>query len=371
MIDAGHQRGGVVLRCVGDDQEPTPFNCFAPVAIGMIGKPPGTIEDRSIPISMRRRLPDESVDRLKAGKSIRAQFIDVVQRCVRWANDNRSALASAEPTLPGEIDDRAADCWFALFAIADRCGGRWPELSRSMAVAVMSGRDGASGLGAQLLRDLRDLFEQNNTDRMSSAGIVIELGGMEDRPWSEYRRGQPITARKLAKLLEPFGIAPKTIRLPKGETPKGYLRDDLADAWQRYLGQDSPPTPASAATPPHAFPDKDLGPFASATGSDGVADRDGRNPLWEKACGGVADGNGGESPSKPDGLRQRLEQLVADLAADIEGLGATAPFTSIDLRRFYADLTKQVGVRQAIRDAEARYAAHLAGNFVPLRRVSP
>lgn len=368
VINAGHQRGGTILRCVGDDQEPTPFNCFAPVAIAMIGKPPGTIEDRSIPVSMRRRLPGETVERHAAGKSVRARFIDVVRRCVRWSTDNQSALSSAEPALPQEIDDRAADCWFALLAIADRCGGQWPKNARVMAIDVMAGRDDASGLGVQLLRDLRDVFDRNSADRMSSAGILGELVAMEDRPWPEYQRGQPMTARQLAKVLEPFGITPKTIRLPNDTTPKGYLRVDLADAWERYLGSDSPPTPESTATAPHPFPDKDLEPSASATHAQGVADGNDPNPLPDKGCGGVADENGGVGT---EDISPRLQRLVEELADDVDSLGSSAPYTSLDLRQFYKDLAQQIGLVAALHDAETRYAQHLAGRVPPLRRVSP
>ena len=49
----------------------------------------------------------------------------------------------------------------------------------------------------------------------------------------------------MARLLKPYGVAPKTIRL--GETtPKGYEGDQFADSWERYL---SPLTGISGATP--------------------------------------------------------------------------------------------------------------------------
>ena len=36
-------------------------------------------------------------------------------------------------------------------------------------------------------------------------------------------------------MLKPFGIAPEVIRLPGGGTPRGYLRSQFEDAWERYL----------------------------------------------------------------------------------------------------------------------------------------
>ena len=36
-------------------------------------------------------------------------------------------------------------------------------------------------------------------------------------------------------MLKPYGIKPHTVRLPDGSTPKGYLLEDFADTWNRYL----------------------------------------------------------------------------------------------------------------------------------------
>src|SRR5262249_17330189 len=74
-VNAGFRKGGCVLRCVGDDSEPRAFNVFAPLALGMIGMPRDTIEDRSIVIRMRRKTKAERVDRLPAGRLLR-EFLE-------------------------------------------------------------------------------------------------------------------------------------------------------------------------------------------------------------------------------------------------------------------------------------------------------
>tara|TARA_R110002094_G_scaffold150223_2_gene138672 strand:+ start:351 stop:1691 length:1341 start_codon:yes stop_codon:yes gene_type:complete len=230
VVNSGHQRGGKVIRCVGDDAEPKAFSCFGPVVIAMIGKPPGTVEDRSIAIEMRRKLPGESVERPAPGKPMRTQFNGVVRRCVRWAADARDALAEATPETPAGIDDRAADCWYALLAIADNAGGKWPTLARQAAQSLMGGRDDAS-LGVQLLADLRDVL--GSVNKMTSAGICTELVKLEDRPWCDMR-GRHITPRILAKLLDPYGVKPRTIRTAAA-TAKGYHTADLDEPWTRYV----------------------------------------------------------------------------------------------------------------------------------------
>ena len=65
IINSGHARDGQVVRLVGDDHEPRVFSTWCPVAIAAIGGLPGTIEDRSVIIQMRRRRPDERVARFR------------------------------------------------------------------------------------------------------------------------------------------------------------------------------------------------------------------------------------------------------------------------------------------------------------------
>ena len=53
MLNAGHRRGGAVIRSVGDDHEPRQFSVWGPVVLAGIGSIPSTIEDRSITINLR------------------------------------------------------------------------------------------------------------------------------------------------------------------------------------------------------------------------------------------------------------------------------------------------------------------------------
>jgi hypothetical protein len=41
-------------------------------------------------------------------------------------------------------------------------------------------------------------------------------------------------AAKLARLLKPYGIRGRTIRLADGATPRGYLRQDFEETLKRY-----------------------------------------------------------------------------------------------------------------------------------------
>ena len=132
ILNRGHSHGGEVIRTVGEDFEPRQFSTWAPVAIAAIGKIPRTLEDRSIRIEMKRRARGEPVERWRAD---RAHLLlgDVHRKCVRWAQDHLDDLRQADPAVPDQLHDRAADNWRPLLAIADAAGGEWPERARKAA----------------------------------------------------------------------------------------------------------------------------------------------------------------------------------------------------------------------------------------------
>ncbi len=182
------------------------------------------------------------------------------RKVARWASDNLERLRNAEPDPPEELNDRAADNWEPLIAIADLAGGPWPERSRQAALALRGIDEASNSALIQLLADLRDLFEPvehrdnvecddlncrdsshhnrvGQADRMSSAEIVKTLGEMEDRPWPEWRRGKPITVRQLARLLEPLYIRPRQVWIDGGNV-QGYRREWFDTPFTIYLPSD-------------------------------------------------------------------------------------------------------------------------------------
>lgn len=139
--------------------------------------------------------------------------------------------------MPPGVEDRAADVWEPLLVVADAAGGDWPRLAREAAVTfVTEARDTPATLGVRLLTDIRTAFDDE--EHMATAALLDTLNCMDEAPWGDLR-GKPLDARKLARMLQPYGIKPQTIRTATG-TAKGYRRDDLFDAWERYLSPSSP-----------------------------------------------------------------------------------------------------------------------------------
>ena len=180
---------------------------------------------------MRRRNAHEKVERLRLGQPI---LDDHRRKIARWVHDHESELRDADPDLPDNLNDRAADNWRPLLAIADSVGGEWPERARQAVVKLEEERDSDDKQSTRilLLSDLRRLFEDREV--LSSKQIVTELGEMEERPWPEYSRGNPISARKVAQLLSPFKIKPKQVWI-HGNNERGYLKEDFTETFERYL----------------------------------------------------------------------------------------------------------------------------------------
>lgn len=234
IINSGHQREGAVIRSVGDDHEPRLFSTWAAMAIAGIGAMPGTVEDRSVIIRLRRKRRDERVEKLRIDSSPDLDALS--SKAARWVADNIVFLKEADPAIPDRLGDRAADNWRCLIAIADRAGGNWPERARNAAIALSAGDDTDSqSIGVKLLADMAAVFETTGTDRIASADLAAELHKMEDKPWPEYGRARkPITAVQIARLLKPYRVTPSKFR-DGGDTSRGYQFDTLKDVFARYL----------------------------------------------------------------------------------------------------------------------------------------
>ena len=232
VINSGWTRGTSVLRCVGDNFEPRSFSTFCPKAVGMKGrKVPDTTFSRSIVIEMKRKKAAEHITHFRSIDDAGLQ--ELRRRALRWAEDNAEKLEAEEPDMPPGFDNRLGDNWQMLLAIADRAGGEWPAKARKAAAQVSKVGADTTSIGVQLLTDIRTAFD--GLDRISSAELAIALGAFADGPWSEWKGGKPITPAQLARALKPFGIAPEVMRMPSGGTPRGYLRVQFEDAWERYL----------------------------------------------------------------------------------------------------------------------------------------
>ena len=234
ILNSGHTKTtAFVIRTVGDDHEPRQFRTWCPKLIALIGRLKDTLEDRSIVIPLRRKAPAEVVERLRAD---RLDALDpLCRRAWTWAQQHLEELRMHEPVVPAELHDRAADNWRPLLAVAELVGGDWPAHARSAAVALScADPEDTESVREMLLVDIQSIFVTRKADKLFGETLVADLLEMDGRPWPEFGRGgRPITKTKLARLLAPFAIHTKAIRIG-GERAKGYEIADFEDAWARY-----------------------------------------------------------------------------------------------------------------------------------------
>jgi hypothetical protein len=181
---------------------------------------------------MRRKKPEEKSERLRSDRIFEA-LKPLRQKAMRWAKDHIASLAEWEPQIPSTLNDRAQDSWRPLLAIAELAGKRWSKYRRESAIKL-SGENSEASKRALLLSDIKAIFEKAQAKRIASAEICARLGDIEEHPWPEWRNGQPITVRPLARLLEPLGIRPKQLRMGEANI-RGYELDDFTDVFSRYL----------------------------------------------------------------------------------------------------------------------------------------
>lgn len=233
VINSGHTRqSAYVIRCVGDDHNPMQFSTWGAKALSGIGHLPETIKDRGVILQLRRKLANESVERLRHADC--GLFERLSSQLARFAFDAAQIIERSRPSLPSELNDRSQDNWEPLLAIADYAGSRWGISARDAALKLSGSEHEEMSQSAELLSDIREAFEIRRVDRVTTAELLENLIGDDLKPWATYNRGKAITPRQLAKRLDEYGIESRTIRISYG-TAKGFLLSQFEDAFARYL----------------------------------------------------------------------------------------------------------------------------------------
>lgn len=297
ILNAGHTRpSAYIWRSVpvGDDFEPKRFSVFGFKALAGINadRLAETITSRSVIAALRRKLPHETVERLRHAEA--GLFDRLKAKIARWTEDNADAIRAARPELPDELGDRDQDNWEPLLAVADLAGGTWPAWSRKAALKLCShGEQSAQSAGAELLADIQEVFETRKAQRISMADLLNALLADEEKPWASWRGGRPMTPRSLGKILSEYGIKSKAVRIGY-ESPKGFEVDQFADAFARYLSS-SPVTPLSSVTRSQTNAGAGLSVTEAQSRDRTKNPSVTLEPLSDKACDRVTEENGVEA----------------------------------------------------------------------------
>jgi hypothetical protein len=229
LLNAGHRKGAVAGRCVvrGTTVTTEEIPAYAALAVAGLGWLPDTLMTRSVVIRMRPRHSGETIEPYRP-RLHDAAGAGVCRLIENWV---ASEPELNWPELPTAIQDRDADCWEPLIAVADAAGGSWPTRARAAAVTlVTAAQDREASLGVRLLIDAKTVF---GDDKAVPTKVLLHgLIALEESPWGDLR-GKPLDERGLAHRLRQYSIKSHHIRF--GEVIlKGYRREDFFDAWKRY-----------------------------------------------------------------------------------------------------------------------------------------
>jgi hypothetical protein len=236
VLNAGHRKGATIPRCDGPRQEVRHFPVYGPKFFAAIGRLPDTLLDRSIVIHMKRRSKAQLVERFRMARATEeskpiheraAQFVQT------YAADIERAYQEVLAADLKFLNDRDADLWTPLFTLCSVVGPeRRGELEKCALVmsAAKANDDIDDSYSLVLLRDIREVWPDGE-EKFETSLLLERLKGLEESPWKEHE----LTPRKLARLLRPFEVESRTIRLDDGRTPKGYVLVQLEAAFELYL----------------------------------------------------------------------------------------------------------------------------------------
>jgi hypothetical protein len=236
VLNAGHRKGATVPRCVGKKYELEYFPTYGPKAFAVIGRLSDTLADRSIIVTMQRRTEGQRIERFLAARA-NAEVKPVRDALADFAKGHSGEVEQAYSRLLDadlkSLGDRDADLWLPIFAVCTVAAPeRVTELERC-AVALCDAKaegDVDDSLPLRLLADIREVWPTGEK-QWDTASLIGELRAIEESPWSESEC--ELSPRKLARMLRPFGVQARKIRLEE-RTARGYLYEELASAFIRY-----------------------------------------------------------------------------------------------------------------------------------------
>lgn len=232
ILNAGNRGGITVPRCVGDSNRLERFPVYSPKVIIAIGQLPDTIRDRSIVISMQRKAPHEAIASFKI-RRVQAEATTLRETIAAFIKKETPRIQEAYNSADiGFLQDREAEGWEPLFALLEVIDPSRRDELREGALRLAnekSATDIDESLSLHLLTDIRAAMD--GQPQMLTRDLLEQLKNRAESPWAV---DCPLTDRKLARMLRPFEIVSRSVRIGN-TTGKGYAGADFEPAFRRYL----------------------------------------------------------------------------------------------------------------------------------------
>lgn len=240
VLNSGFQRGAVVPRCVGENNEIKYFQSYGPKAFAGLSRIPDTLRTRSIPILMMPKRPEDGIQPFHpAQEEMKTQ---------RWRDDaaifalcNAPDLAAAATDrdqlgIPDSLQDREIDYMTPLFATAMVAGSDLEAL-RSFCQTLVETRQAraAQGSASRAAKALLDWFPEGE----SEARIFLSDAA---RLFQECDALEEAEERDAGNLLRNMGLDVRQMRIG-GSNRKGLIltREDVTNLAERFEPEAQPP----------------------------------------------------------------------------------------------------------------------------------
>lgn len=271
LLNSGYVRTGYVLRTVEVQAsgmrgfEPMPFPTFAPIALAGIGRIAPTVEDRSIRIELQRQELRRGAQRIGLRQLAKLQN-NIAPHLMARADALGAAMATGidDNLIPTSLNDRDADNWRPLLALAALADGGWLARARRAAEVLCASGSDSDRSNEWALRQVVEFVEEQRraaiaewrawvaggrkTIRPIAGGIPAQrptpcrfvssdalAGWLLAKDDSGFLDARDIGAVKLrvARVLRAFKVLP-ALRRANGKPARGYDVAAIRAVWRRY-----------------------------------------------------------------------------------------------------------------------------------------
>lgn len=194
---------------------------------------PVALRDRCIHITLHKQTKEESAQRHRINAASMQEAAWLCAWASWWAKAHEFDIELLEPTCPEHLVNREWDKWLILFAVAEVCGGPWPEKVLNASVELLPEEDEDPKM--TLLRDTKRLYDEERQLWLESQLICSRLNSIEDSIWADWK-GKGLTPHALARLTRSIDKKLKPDKRRHGDTQsRGYSRAAFEPLWARWL----------------------------------------------------------------------------------------------------------------------------------------
>jgi hypothetical protein len=233
MLNSGFQKS------VFHQDRNNSLDIFCPKAFAGTAPLPESLAERSIPIFLEPLHPDDPVQRFFPSQA-QKEAEDLLPWIEQWSEENLSRL-SAEPFrlpegLSPTLSHRQQDLIEPLLHVAQAIGGSWPnQAAHALLTVFQQSLRPQQNYAVQLLDDLENAFHEPGEARHLPTSFLLRwLHNLDDRPWSVWHEGRPLSDQDLARMLQPFGVYPRNVRGEDAKVVRCYLRYEVEDASNQH-----------------------------------------------------------------------------------------------------------------------------------------